>query len=114
MSCPPGFAKDGTEATICYNVDYGGLVKDSLDEEDLQGPLISSNRRRHKCSVESQVIRAISVSYHERGTMNQFISPGDLHTQLSGEHPPVVIDVRGVEAYRAGHIAGAAHHRPAP
>lgn len=41
--------------------------------------------------------------------MNQLISPEDLYAQLSGEHPPTVIDVRGEEAYRTGHIAGAAH-----
>ena len=33
--------------------------------------------------------------------MNQLISPEDLHTQLSGENPPTVIDVRGEEAYQA-------------
>jgi rhodanese-related sulfurtransferase len=41
--------------------------------------------------------------------MNQLISPKDLYAQLSGETPPTVIDVRGEEEYRTGHIAGAAH-----
>jgi rhodanese-related sulfurtransferase len=40
---------------------------------------------------------------------NQLISPEDLYTQLSGENPPPVIDVRGEEAYQAGHIMGALH-----
>ena len=30
-----------------------------------------------------------------------------LHAQLSGQNPPTVIDVRGEEAFRAGHIEGA-------
>lgn len=39
--------------------------------------------------------------------MNPLISPEELHTQLSGQDPPIVIDVREEEAFRAGHIAGA-------
>ena len=42
-------------------------------------------------------------------TVSELISPEDLHAQLSGRNPPLVIDVRGEEAYRAGHIAGAIH-----
>jgi rhodanese-related sulfurtransferase len=41
--------------------------------------------------------------------VNQLISPEELRTQLSGPNPPTVIDVRGAEAYRAGHIPGATH-----
>ncbi len=41
--------------------------------------------------------------------MNQLISPKELHTQLSGENPPTVVDVREEEAFRAGHIPGARH-----
>ena len=41
--------------------------------------------------------------------MDHYVSAEDLHTQLSGENPPTVIDVRGEEAYRAGHIPGTAH-----
>ena len=41
--------------------------------------------------------------------MGQLISPRELHAQLSGQNPPTVIDVRGEEAFCAGHIAGASH-----
>jgi len=41
--------------------------------------------------------------------VNPLISPQELHAQLSGETSPIVIDVRGEEAYRAGHILGARH-----
>ena len=39
--------------------------------------------------------------------MDDLIEPKELYQQLNGERPPVVIDVRGPEAYRAGHIPGA-------
>ena len=41
--------------------------------------------------------------------MDPLMSPKELHVQLSGQNPPTVIDVRGEEAFRAGHIAGARH-----
>ena len=41
--------------------------------------------------------------------MNALMSPVELHTQLSGENPPTVIDVRGEQEFRAGHIPGARH-----
>ena len=41
--------------------------------------------------------------------MSPLISPKELHAQLSGQNPPIVIDVRGEEAFRAGHILGAKH-----
>jgi len=41
--------------------------------------------------------------------MDLLISPEELYAQLSGQNPPTVIDVRGTEAFRAGHIAGAKH-----
>jgi rhodanese-related sulfurtransferase len=41
--------------------------------------------------------------------VNPLISPQELHARLSGPNPPTVIDVRGGEAFRAGHIAGARH-----
>jgi len=41
--------------------------------------------------------------------VEQLISPEELHAQLSGQHPPTVIDVRREGEYRAGHIAGARH-----
>ena len=45
----------------------------------------------------------------EGGTLDPLISPKELHAQLSGQNPPTVIDVRGEEAFRAGHIPGARH-----
>jgi rhodanese-related sulfurtransferase len=41
--------------------------------------------------------------------VDKLISPDELHAQLSGSDPPTVIDVRGKEAFRAGHIPGAMH-----
>lgn len=41
--------------------------------------------------------------------MDSLISPKELRAQLSGQNPPTVIDVRGEEEFRAGHIAGARH-----
>lgn len=41
--------------------------------------------------------------------MDELISPEELRAALSGPNPPTVIDVRGAEAFRAGHIAGAVH-----
>ena len=41
--------------------------------------------------------------------MDQLITPERLREQLSGDQPPVVIDVRTKEAYQAGHIPGAIH-----
>ena len=41
--------------------------------------------------------------------MNDLIAPEALQSQLAGPNPPTVIDVRGREAWRAGHIAGARH-----
>jgi rhodanese-related sulfurtransferase len=41
--------------------------------------------------------------------VNELISPEELHTQLAGGNPPTVVDVRGQEAFRAGHIPGAKH-----
>jgi hydroxyacylglutathione hydrolase len=45
----------------------------------------------------------------EEEPMDELISPQELRAQLAGPNPPTVIDVRGDEAYRAGHIAGARH-----
>jgi rhodanese-related sulfurtransferase len=41
--------------------------------------------------------------------MDPLISPHKLRAQLSSPDPPTVIDVRGEDAFRAGHIAGAQH-----
>ena len=41
--------------------------------------------------------------------MNELISPEELYAQLTGSNPPTVVDVRGKEAFRAGHIPGAKH-----
>jgi rhodanese-related sulfurtransferase len=41
--------------------------------------------------------------------MDELISPDALHAALAGPNPPMVIDVRGAEAFRAGHIPGAVH-----
>jgi len=41
--------------------------------------------------------------------MEYLISPAELAGALSGPNPPVVIDVRRQEAFRAGHIPGARH-----
>jgi thiosulfate/3-mercaptopyruvate sulfurtransferase len=37
------------------------------------------------------------------------VAPAALAAELSGDRPPLVIDVRGVEGYAVGHIHGAAH-----
>ena len=42
-------------------------------------------------------------------SMDELISPDELRAALAGPNPPMVIDVRGAEAFRAGHIAGAVH-----
>jgi rhodanese-related sulfurtransferase len=39
--------------------------------------------------------------------MSDLITPKELYEKLSSDQWPVIIDVRGVEAYRAGHIPGA-------
>jgi rhodanese-related sulfurtransferase len=41
--------------------------------------------------------------------MNDLIAPAKLSAALSGSQPPVVVDVRPDEAFRAGHIPGARH-----
>jgi rhodanese-related sulfurtransferase len=41
------------------------------------------------------------------GTMEHLISPAELDAALSGSHPPVVVDVRPEDTFRAGHIPGA-------
>ena len=41
--------------------------------------------------------------------MNEYITPDELLAELAGAAPPVVIDVRGEEEFRAGHLAGARH-----
>jgi rhodanese-related sulfurtransferase len=41
--------------------------------------------------------------------MDELISPEELQSARAGPNPPTVIDVRGAEAFRAGHIAGAVH-----
>ncbi len=41
------------------------------------------------------------------GTKVPQISPSDLASQLKGEHPPLVIDVRTIGEFRSGHIQGA-------
>lgn len=41
--------------------------------------------------------------------MDRLISPQELYTQLQGDTPPTVIDVRRAEAFAAGHIPGAIH-----
>ena len=43
--------------------------------------------------------------------MDSLIKPEELYRKLGEDRPPVVIDVRGREAYAAGHIPGA-HHIP--
>jgi len=40
------------------------------------------------------------------------ITPAELAAALAGQTPPIVIDVRGVEGFAAGHIRGAAHWDP--
>jgi rhodanese-related sulfurtransferase len=42
------------------------------------------------------------------------IKPEELYRKLSEDRPPVVIDVRGREAYAAGHIPGALHSLRSP
>lgn len=39
----------------------------------------------------------------------EYISPTDLHSQFNGPETPLIIDVRGEEEYRAGHVLGAVH-----
>lgn len=39
----------------------------------------------------------------------QYISPEELYRQLNTPESPTVVDVRGAEAYAAGHIPGALH-----
>ena len=41
--------------------------------------------------------------------MDPLIPSEELQEQLSSQDPPIVIDVRGEEEYRAGHIQGAKH-----
>jgi hydroxyacylglutathione hydrolase len=41
--------------------------------------------------------------------MDPLISPEDLYAQLAGPNPPIVIDVRPIERFLAGHIPGALH-----
>jgi ArsR family transcriptional regulator len=41
--------------------------------------------------------------------LTSLILPAELLDQMSTERLPTVIDVRGEDAYRAGHIAGARH-----
>lgn len=41
--------------------------------------------------------------------MNGYIQPVELYQQLNGDQPPFVIDVRGEDAFNAGHIPGASH-----
>ena len=41
--------------------------------------------------------------------MNDLISPEELRRQLQAGQPLTVIDVRGEEAYLAGHLPGALH-----
>lgn len=41
--------------------------------------------------------------------MDELITPAELDAALSGGSPPLLIDVRSEEAYRAGHIPGARH-----
>lgn len=41
--------------------------------------------------------------------MNDLITPKELHQKLNSDQLPVMIDVRGGEAYQAGHIPGALH-----
>ena len=41
--------------------------------------------------------------------MDELISPDELQAALAGRNPPTVIDVRGADAFRAGHIVGAVH-----
>jgi rhodanese-related sulfurtransferase len=41
--------------------------------------------------------------------MGSLISPAELSAQLAGSNPPTILDVRGAQAYRAGHVEGAKH-----
>jgi rhodanese-related sulfurtransferase len=43
--------------------------------------------------------------------MNEYIQPEELYRQLNSDQPPFLIDVRGEDAWNAGHIPGA-HHIP--
>ena len=41
--------------------------------------------------------------------MNDYIRPEELQQLLTSPWPPIVIDVRGPDEYRAEHIPGALH-----
>ena len=41
--------------------------------------------------------------------VNQRISPQELQAERTEQTPPIVIDVRGEDEFRAGHIPGAIH-----
>jgi rhodanese-related sulfurtransferase len=41
--------------------------------------------------------------------VNELITPDELFQSLSISDPPVIIDVRREEAYRAGHLPAAIH-----
>jgi rhodanese-related sulfurtransferase len=41
--------------------------------------------------------------------MNELISPQALREKMLGQDPPMVIDVRDADRWRAGHIVGAVH-----
>jgi len=41
--------------------------------------------------------------------VNELITPQALREKLSGQDPPMVIDVRDADRWRAGHIVGAVH-----
>jgi rhodanese-related sulfurtransferase len=41
--------------------------------------------------------------------MDTLVQPEELYQQLQRDNPPFVVDVRGVDAYTAGHIPGAMH-----
>jgi rhodanese-related sulfurtransferase len=43
------------------------------------------------------------------GAVNPLISIEELQAERSDETPPAVLDVRGEDEYRAGHIAGGIH-----
>ena len=41
--------------------------------------------------------------------MDTLVQPEQLYQELNSDDPPLVVDVRGKEAYTAGHIPGALH-----
>jgi rhodanese-related sulfurtransferase len=41
--------------------------------------------------------------------MDELITPDALREQLSGQDPPMVIDVRDADRWAAGHLVGAVH-----